>query len=92
MHRFNSRRSSIYKLCSRNNSEITSYLSFVKVSAKLKEEKEQHKLRGKKKTKQRDSSPQDENREQLFDVPPKKTNGVKEKSKKAGGEESDDLK
>ena len=89
MHRFNSRRSSIYKLCSRNNSEIT---SFVKVSAKLKEEKEQHKLRGKKKTKQRDSSPQDENREQLFDVPPKKTNGVKEKSKKAGGEESDDLK
>ena len=68
------------------------HLSFVKVSAKLKEEKEQHKLRGKKKTKQRDSSPQDENREQLFDVPPKKTNGVKEKSKKAAGEESDDLK
>lgn len=67
---------------------------FLKVSAKLKEEKDQQKLSGKKKSKQRESSPQDENREQLFDVPAKKTNGVKEtgKTRKSGGEESDDLK
>jgi len=61
------------------------------VSAKLKEEKEQHKLSGKKKSKLRDSSPQDQNRELLFDVPTKKPNGVNSGKSKTG-EESDDLK
>jgi len=61
------------------------------IGAKLKEEKEQHKSGGKKKSKHRDSSPQDSAREALFDVPGKKNNGVSGKSKKSG-EEAEDLK
>ena len=62
------------------------------VGAKLKEEKEQHKLGGKKKSKTRDSSPKDEAREALFDVPTKKSNEVSNGKPKKAAEESEDLK